>query len=108
MSAAKRRLKMASELCDRCGEHKPHYRTAFVQGIYYKRICDSCVGDSTDTINGTAAGHARRRDYEDHAQDTVQPWDANGNPRAEFLRLYPESARKIYNKETLDKLKREI
>ena len=42
------------------------------------------------------------------AQDTVQPWDANGKPNVEFFRLYPESAAKQFSASEIEELKRKI
>lgn len=94
-------------LCESCGTMK-HTRTATVQGIYYRHICGRCLGESDDGVSGNAASYERRRGYEDRAQDTIQPYDANGKPRVEFLRLYPEAALKVFGKARVDELKRKI
>lgn len=94
-------------ICELCGEGRDTI-TAYVQGIYYKHICDGCVGISDDGISSNAAGYDRRRTYEDNAQDTIQPYDANGKPRVEFLRLYPEAALKVFGKARVNELKRKI
>ena len=80
--------------------------TAVVEGIYYRNICNSCLG--REEISSNAASYARRRDYEDNAQDTIQPYDAGGNPRVEFLRLYPIQARRVYSKEVVEELKKKL
>jgi hypothetical protein len=49
----------------------------------------------------------RRQDYSDHAADTVQPYTAAG-PNVEFLRLYPESAKKQFKPDVIEKLKRQL
>lgn len=94
--------------CESCHKPKPT-RSAYIQGIYYRNICDSCIGisESDDALSSGGAGYDRRRGYEDNAQDTIQPFDANG-PNAEFARLYPRQAEKVFDKKTLDKLKRKI
>jgi hypothetical protein len=91
--------------CDSCGKPKPNIVSAVVAGKYYRNVCQSCLG-GTDIGSG-AASYARRRDYEDNAQDTIQPYDAVGaNP--EFARLYPDTAKKIYKPEVLEQLKRKM
>jgi hypothetical protein len=78
-----------------------------VNGRYYKVICAACLGDSDDDVSSNAAGYDRRRGYEDNAQDTIQPYDANG-PNAEFLRLYPTAAKKVFSQSQIDELKRKL
>jgi hypothetical protein len=93
--------------CDSCMEIRPNCVTAMVDGIYFKSVCGNCLGKNEDIISSNAAGYERRRGYEDNAQDTIQPYDANGaNP--EFLRLYPAQAHKVFNKDTIENLKRKI
>jgi hypothetical protein len=96
-------------LCESCNTMK-HTRTAMVNGKYYKHICSRCIGESEadDGISSNAAGFDRRRNYEDNAQDTIQPYDANGKPRVEFYRLYPEAAGKVFSQEQINDLKRKI
>lgn len=52
-------------------------------------------------------GWAQRRDYEDVADDAVQPYNANG-PNSEFYRLYPDNAAKILTPEEIEWCKRQI
>lgn len=92
--------------CESCKQAKPSLKTAVVQGIYYANICSSCLG--TTDVSSNAAGFERRRGYEDNASDTVQPYDATGSPRAEFFRLYPDTARKVFTPAEIEQVKREI
>lgn len=84
--------------------------SAIVNGVYYASITKaelnklSCGND----LSSGAQGFDRRRQYEDYAQDTVQPYDAGGNPRPEFYRLYPESAKKVFTKAEIEDVKRKI
>lgn len=96
--------------CDSCGKDRINVKSAIVNGRYYKSICSFCIGDSEtdDEISSNAVGYDRRRNYEDNAQDTIQPYDANGKPRVEFLRLYPEAAAKVFSKQQISDLKRKI
>lgn len=95
-------------VCQSCHKHKTHTKTAMVGGKYYKSICDNCLGVAEDSISSGSAGYARRRNYEDNAQDTLQPYDANGKPRVEFYRLYPEAALKVFGAAVVEELKRKI
>lgn len=79
-----------------------------VNGKYYKNICAFCLGNQEDELSGGSASYERRRGYEDNASDTIQPYDANGKPRIEFARLYPDSALKVYGAEVMEELKRKI
>ncbi len=93
-------------LCQSCQIEKPNTKTALVDGVYYKAVCAACLG--TEEISSLVAAHNRHRDYEDNAQDTIQPYDAAGNGRSEFLRLYPVAAAKIYSPEVIEELKRKL
>jgi hypothetical protein len=96
------------EQCQSCNKQVSNYRTAVVNGTYYKVICARCLGDTHDDISSNAAGFERRRGYEDNAQDTIQPYDANGQPRSEFARLYPDTAKKVFTDDELQQVKRKI
>lgn len=96
---------MTDELCESCQQDKPHTVAAMVGGRYYRHICQKCLG--TEDVTSSSAGYARRRDYEDNAQDTIQPYDAVG-PNKEFLRLYPEAAAKVFSPETIEQLKKKL
>lgn len=90
-------------------DHTDDTRSAVIGGVYYDKICPLCIARmSTNGFSSGFQGFDRRRQYEDHAQDVVQPWDANGKPRLEFLRLYPSQAAKMYDKQTLDELRRQL
>lgn len=92
--------------CQSCRKSR-QTRTAIVNGKYYKHICDSCIGNNDDSISSNAAGYERRRGYEDHAHETLQPYDANG-PNAEFARLYPGTAKKVFGDKLFNDLRRKI
>lgn len=94
--------------CESCHQLKAVTRTALVAGKYYRNICDNCLGAGNDELSSNAAGYSRRRTYEDNAHETIQPYDANGQPRVEFLRLYPAAAAKVFSKDEIAKLKRKI
>jgi hypothetical protein len=83
--------------------------SSLLNGVYYKDICRSCLssgyGDSAPTSG--AASFDRRRGYEDYADETIQPYTASG-PNPEFARLYPRAAEKVYDKDTLEKIKSKL
>jgi len=91
--------------CQSCKQTKPHCRAAVVNGKYYSRICQGCLGG--ETLSSGAASYERRRGYEDNAQDTIQPYNAVG-PNVEFLRLYPDTAKKVFTPEELEDLRRKL
>jgi len=83
--------------------------SAVVDGTYHSGICKSCLaGISSVSLSSGSAGFNRRRDYEDNAEDTVQPYDAGGNPRPEFYRLYPSQAQKIFTKSEIERVKKQL
>lgn len=82
---------------------------ATVDGMYYPKLCSGCLtklrGDSSFSYG--AQSHERRRGYEDMAQDAVQPYNAKG-PNSEFYRLYPRQAEKIFTKDEIEQVKRQL
>lgn len=92
--------------CHSCLKNKPNTKTAIVNSIYYPHICNSCLGQ--DEVSSNAASYDRRRGYEDNAQDTIQPYDAAGNPRLEFLRMYPIQARRVFGPKIVEELKKKL
>ncbi len=93
--------------CSECGNLNAV--SAVVDGKYYPNICHSCLaGQSTIDFSSGAQSFDRRRQYEDNAQDTIQPYDAGGNPRAEFYRLYPKQAEKIFTKDEIEQVRSKL
>lgn len=83
--------------------------SAVVNGIYYPDISRAELGQrSSADLSSGSQSYDRRRQYEDHAQDTVQPYDAGGNPRPEFYRLYPRQAEKVFTKAEIEQVKRKL
>lgn len=99
---------MKTTNCGSCKRDVLNTKAAVVNGVYYKAICARCLGDVEDDVSSNAAGFDRRRGYEEHAEDTIQPYDANGKPRSEFLRLYPDTAQKMFSDSEIEDLKRYI
>lgn len=98
---------MTDELCESCKQEKPGTIAAVVNGTYYRHVCSRCLHGDMDKISGGVASFNRRRDYEDNAQDTVQPYDSVG-PNPEFLRLYPDAAKKVFSPEIIEQLKKKL
>lgn len=96
-----------TELCESCKRPRQNTTTAVVGGVYYGHICENCLTGNVESMSSNAAGFDRRRQYEDYAQDTVQPYDAVG-PSKEFYRLYPEAAAKVFSKEQIEQLRKQI
>jgi len=91
--------------CLSCRKPVANLMAAVVEGQYYPGICANCLGN--ETLSSGAASYERRRGYEDNAQDTVQPYNAVG-PNLEFLRLYPETAKKVFTPDELEELRRKL
>lgn len=83
---------------------------AYVNGKYYPSISKNDLYKLTSgsSLSSGAQSNDRRRQYEEHAQDTVQPYDAAGNPRAEFYRLYPSQAEKTFSRAEIEQVKRQL
>jgi hypothetical protein len=96
---------MTKQRCMNCLELVYETITAIYNGEYYTSICRGCLGDNQ--ISSGAASFNRRRDWEDRAADTVQPYTASG-PNVEFLRLYPDKARKMFSPKEITELERKI
>lgn len=99
---------MTDEQCESCHQTKPNMVAALVNGTYYRQVCQRCLHGSDDELSSNAAGFDRRRQYEDNAQDTIQPYDANGKPRSEFFRLYPQAASKVFTPSEIEQVKHSI
>lgn len=88
------------ELCSNEGS-----KSTIVNAKYYRSICDGCY-DSLLTGNSVSSGHAdyeRGRDAEDHEADIMQPLGPGGIPSAEFIKLYPDTAKKIFTREEISR-----
>lgn len=97
-----------SQKCESCDSIE--VVSAIVRGKYHPAICKTCLAGLYQhaSFSSGAQSFDRRRQYEDFAQDTVQPYDAAGNPRAEFYRLYPKQAEKVFTKDEIEKVRRMI
>lgn len=83
--------------------------SAYINGKYYPSITrqELLALQSESSPTSGAASFDRRRGYEDHADETVQPYTASG-PNTEFFRLYPRQAAKIYQPEVIERLKKQL
>lgn len=93
-------------ICESCQKSTTNLTTAVINGVYYRTVCSNCLGHQNDVSSGVASFN-RRRDWEDNAAETVQPYTADG-PNVEFLRLYPDKAAKTFPASVLADLKRKI
>lgn len=78
-------------------------KSAIINGVYYKAICEACYSDLT-TGQSVSSGHAdydRGRDAEEHEADIMQPLGPGGIPSAEFIKLYPDTAKKVFTPEEI-------
>lgn len=92
--------------CLNCLNLVPETISAIYNGVYYTAICRNCLGE-TDISSG-AASFNRRRDWEDNAVDTIQPYDAGGHANIEFFRNYPAKARKMFSASEIAELEHKI
>lgn len=79
-------------------------KSAIVKGSYYSKICGQCYEDllADNTVSTGHADYERGRDTEEHEADIRQPWN-NGKLDSEFVRLYPETAKKIATPEEINR-----
>jgi hypothetical protein len=84
--------------------------SAYIDGEYYPSITrsDLALLESAGAFSSGVASFERRRQFEDNAQDTVQPYDAAGNPRPEFYRLYPAQAERTFSKADIERVKKQL
>lgn len=94
--------------CDVCHKQRDTV-SAILEGVYYSDICRPCISslEPNDRLSAGHQGWAQRRDYEDVADDTVQPYNASG-PNPEFYRLYPKQSEKILTKDEIEEVRRKI
>ncbi len=80
--------------------------SVYINGKYYSSITKAELAalQPDSAMSSGSASFNRRREYEDYAQDTVQPYNASG-PNPEFYRLYPDKAPKIFTNEEMAMLR---
>lgn len=88
-------------VCDTCKK-----RPATVTGVINSKFghyCAECATGDLRLANTGAATWHRQRDYEDHREDLIQPYDNNGKPNGEFIRSYPEESAEIFTDEQIER-----
>jgi hypothetical protein len=88
-------------MCDSCGS-KEHTITAVINGKF-GQYCNNCRQGATRQANVGSAQYARDRDRDAHEIGLVQPWDRQGNPNKEFMRLYPDESKEMFTEEEFNK-----
>jgi hypothetical protein len=74
-------------------------------GKYVKDICAVCW-EGLLTGQQVSSGHAdyeRGRDAEEHERDILQPLGPGGIPSAEFIKQYPDTAKKVFSSEEINR-----
>lgn len=87
--------------CSRCQQVRP-LKSAILNN-QFGSYCVDCIRQAGRQMSVNSVQHNRDRDREDHARDLIQPRDANGYPSAEFIKEYPEEAKKLFSEEELEK-----
>lgn len=86
--------------CEICEKYRETTKGAIVHDFYYKSICRGCYAELLHAkASSGQARYNRDRDVEEHEADIIQPWDGDGKPSAEFLKLYPEQSRTMFGED---------
>lgn len=92
---------MNSAICLKCHKNQSSH-SAVVNGVYYKHICDDCLSGASQVSSGHARWN-RSVDLEDHQFDLAQPYNADGSPNADFIKMYKKQSEALFSKEDMDK-----
>lgn len=90
--------------CSVCKD-RPGAVSGIIKSKRYSDICRICF-DRLLNDQSVSSGHAeynRSRDFEDHQADIAQPYDKEGKPSGDFIQLYPERAKSLFNDDELRK-----
>ena len=87
-------------LCESCHQNRPDTKSAVVNGIYYRNICQLCLAGRRQVSSGHARW-SRSIDAEDNEWAIQQPWGADGLPNPKFIRLYPDKARNHFTEDEI-------
>lgn len=92
--------------CENC-QIRDSVKSSIIIGHYYRNICQQCYDNLTAIQSGSSgqAEYDRGRDAEEHEADMRQPY-TDGKPDIEFIKLYPETARKLFNEEQINTAER--
>lgn len=91
-------------ICSVCKQQESS-RSAIIKGTYYSNICDPCYDRllAGNTVSSGYADYERGRDAEEHEADIMQPLGPGGIPSSEFIRLYPDTAKKVFSQEEINR-----
>lgn len=87
--------------CTKCGNQR--LLKGAIINSEFGEYCMDCIRLDNRQMSVNAVQYGRDRDREDHARDLIQPRDRNGYPSAEFIKEYPEEAKKLFSEEELEK-----
>lgn len=80
-------------------------KSAIIKATYYSAICEFCYEHLLigNTVSSGHADYERGRDAEEHEADIMQPLGPGGIPSAEFIKLYPDTAKKVFSTEEINR-----
>jgi hypothetical protein len=93
--------------CEVCNQVK-NTKGSIIGEFYYKAICTQCYNElmEPETASSGQAVYNRRIDQQDHEAEIMQPYNGDGMPSAEFIRLYPEQARTMFSDDDMNRATR--
>jgi hypothetical protein len=93
--------------CEVCRKRRPT-KGSIVGEFYYKDICDPCYSNLMvmETPSSGQASYNRGRETEEHEADIIQPYNGDGSPSTDFIRLYPDQARTMFSDEDMNRATR--
>lgn len=94
-------------VCPICKLDKPSISSAVIDGEYYSKRCDACLGLKVQKPTNTAREFDRNRQRKDFAKDIVQGM-VNGKPNADFLKAYPDKAKERFTEQEIRNMQRNI
>lgn len=94
-------------ICEVC-KQRPSAKSSVIREQYYSALCLQCYEQlvSGQTVSSGHADWERGRDFEDHESDIIQPTNRDGSISTEFTRLYPDTAKKIFSQDEINKAMR--
>lgn len=88
--------------CEKCSKPISHSRSAVINNVYYASVCDRCLAENAQVSSGDARWQ-RSVDAEDHEHDVLQPYGADGEPNADFIKAYPKQAKAVLTPEEIER-----
>lgn len=95
-------------MCPKCAKNP-----AIIHSKFGVMPCNSCVNKDRKTVGkiseppefATETMNDRiQSDRLKHEGDILQPWDGQGKPNPEFVKVYPDKATEYFNREQLESL----